>query len=171
LHEFPLKDGPTERILNDFSLLSRFEELLLAENFALLTTLLKIVSSNTKEVEQLSRASLQVLTPRQAGYQLVARVMDLELKALASEPQGKIADSLPISIRLASGYLNSFGADYLRKILMPVVNEICLDGSRFEVDPYHLGQGENARKNMEALVMASYQVIGCIVNSLGSCPG
>jgi len=74
-------------------------------------------------------------------------------------------------MRLSSVYVNSFGADYLRKILMPIINEICHPDRHYEVDPYHLAPGENVQKNMESLVMASYQVIGCIVNSLSVCPG
>jgi len=81
LHEFP-KEGPIERVFNDFGLLSRFEEILLADDFLILITLLKVVSSVTKELEQLSRSSLNVLAPRQSALPLVCKMFETELQAM-----------------------------------------------------------------------------------------
>lgn len=160
LRDFPLKDT---RALNDFTLLSRFEELLICENFAVLHGLLRAVMSSPKDLDILTRSSVQVLAPKQSTLNFVLRVIEWEVQLTGQqENELKLIEALKVTTRICTAFLQTLGLNYLSKSLGVVISEICQPHGAFEVD--------ETGKNLEAVILAGHQIIGCIVNSLSRCP-
>ena len=133
-------------------------------------SLLRVVSNSSKEAELVAKSAMLILAPRQGSLEFITSVLYQELEAIHQSSK-VVADSVPLTTRVAAAYVHSFGAAYLKKTLQAVVSEICTSTRGFEVDQNYLSAGENLQRNMDSLVMASYKIVSCIVNSLSSCPG
>lgn len=72
---------------------------------------------------------------------------------------------------LIAGIARTRGAEYLERVIKPLIVSICNDGLNYEVNPAKLGPGDDVEQNTNNLVNACNSVFQKIVDTLDSdCP-
>jgi len=135
----------------------------------ILITVLKD-AAKTDDQDRIAKALVNLFELNHKSKSLVQRVIYDEINVETSEGEGVLFRTNSIASKILKSYSFIVGQAYLRNTLYNVVNELCSNDIRVEVDPARLKEGEDIDSNAERLVEFTSKFVDAICNSLENCP-
>jgi len=121
-----------------------------------------------QDADELAQALVRIFESQGNTLALIKSSITREVRA--TETANLLLRSNSMATKMMTSYSQMIGVPYLRVVLCPIVDQICRDPLRYEVDAQRLGNDFDVSSNFRNLVSACQNLLDTIRGTLDRCP-